>query len=127
MLGQLEAGGRAVIADMEAGVGTLTRMPVNSFDLALVVADSSAKSIEVARRAFETIAERQLGPTLLVANKVRDARDLELIRGAFENVELVEVPEDEAILRADRDGVAPFDVARHSPAVTAVAEIAKRL
>jgi len=112
---------------MEAGVGTLTRMAEGSLDLALVVADPSAKSIEVARRAFEIIAERKLGPTLLIANKVRDDRDLELIRSAFGGVELMEIPEDEAILKADRDGLAPYDVAPGSPGVRALQEVAKRL
>ena len=112
---------------MEAGIGTLTRMPENSFDLALVVADPSSKSIEVARRAFEIIAERKLGPILLVANKVRDDRDLDLIRAVLGDVEMVVVPEDEAILKADRDGLAPYDVARHSPAVLAIDAISTRL
>ena len=127
MLGQIESDGRAAIADMEAGIGTLTRMPENSFDLALVVADPSSKSIEVARRAFEIIAERKLGPILLVANKVRDDRDLDLIRAVLGDVEMVVVPEDEAILKADRDGLAPYDVARHSPAVLAIDAISTRL
>lgn len=127
MLGQIESGGRAAIADMEAGVGTLTRMAESSLDLALVVADSSAKSIEVARRAFEIIGERKLGPTLLIANKVRDDGDIELISAALGRVEMMIVPEDEAILRADREGLAPYDVARDSPGVRAIGEIAKRL
>ena len=115
------------LADMEAGVGTLTRMAETSLDLALVVADSSAKSIEVARRAFEIIAERKLGPTLLIANKIRDDSDLDLIRSALGEVELMVVPEDEAILRADREGQAPYDVARHCAGVRAIEKIAKRL
>lgn len=127
MLGQIESGDRAAIADMEAGVGTLTRMAESSLDLALVVADSSAKSIEVARRAFEIIGERKLGPTLLIANKVRDDADVELISSALGRVEMMVVPEDQAILRADREGLAPYDVARDSPGVRAIEEIAKRL
>ena len=127
MLGRIESGDRIAIADMEAGIGTLTRMPENSFDIALVVVDPSAKSIEVARRAFEIIAERKLGPTLVIANKVRDGRDLELIRAVLGDAEMIVVPEDEQIMRADREGIAPYDSARRSPGVTAIEEIAKRL
>lgn len=112
---------------MEAGIGTLTRMPENSFDVAVVVADSSAKSIEVARRAFAIIAERKLGPILVVANKVRDERDLDLIREGLGVTDLIAVPEDPLILQADRDGLAPFDVARDSPAVRAIAILAERV
>lgn len=127
MLGQLEAGGRAVLADMEAGVGTLTRMPEGSFDVAVIVADSSAKSVEVARRALAVIAERRLGPTLIVANKVRDRRDLELIRSGLGISDIHAVPEDPVVLQADRDGLAPYDVAPKSPAVAAIASLAERL
>ena len=127
MLGQLESGDRAVIADMEAGIGTLTRMPENSFDVAIVVADSSAKSIEVARRAYAIIAERKLGPILLVANKVRDESDLELIRERLGVREDAWIPEDPAVLQADRDGLAPYDVAADSPAVAAIRKLASRL
>ena len=112
---------------MEAGIGTLTRMPENSFDVAIVVADSSAKSIEVARRVYAIVAERKLGPILLVANKVREERDLELIRTALGVREDVSIPEDPAVLQADRDGLAPFDVARDSPAVAAIEGLANRL
>ena len=42
---------------MEAGVGTLTRMDEGSLDLALLVAEPSPKSIEVAGRAAQIIAE----------------------------------------------------------------------
>jgi len=124
LLGQLEAGDRAVIADMEAGVGTLVRMPENSFDVAIVVADSSAKSIEVARRAYAVIAERKLGPILLVANKVREERDLEFIRSGLGVTEDFSIPEDPALLEADRDGLAAFDTAPGSPAVTAIKALA---
>ena len=112
---------------MEAGIGTLTRMPENSFEIALVVTDSSAKSIEVARRAHEIIAERKLGPTLVVANKLRDERDLELIRAGLGRVEIVSIPDDAAVTTADRDGVAPYDVALGSAAVAAIDALAKRL
>ena len=112
---------------MEAGIGTLTRMPENSFDVAIVVADSSAKSIEVARRAYAIIAERKLGPILLVANKVRDETDLELIRERLGVHEDAWIPEDPAVLQADRDGLAPYDVAPDSPAVAAIRKLASRL
>jgi CO dehydrogenase maturation factor len=127
LLGQLEAGDRVVVADMEAGAGTLTRMPEGSLDLALLVTEPSPKSIEVARRAAEIISERKLGPMLVVANKVRDARDLEMIRLALGVTELVAVPDDAEVLRADRDGVSPFDSAPDSAAVAAVSALGLRI
>ena len=112
---------------MEAGAGTLTRMAEGSLGLALLVTEPSAKSIEVARRAGEIIAERKIARTLVVANRVRDAADLELIRSALPGTEVVMVPEDAEVMRADRDGLSPIDLAPDAPAVRAVAALARRL
>ena len=127
MLGRLESGKRAVIADMEAGAGVLTRMAEGSLDLALIVTEPSAKSIEVARRASEIISERKIGPTLVIANRVRGSEDAELIRSSLRAEELVAIPEDPAVSRADRDGVSPFDAAPDAPAVEALVRLAGRL
>jgi CO dehydrogenase maturation factor len=128
LLGQLEAGQQAaVIADMEAGVGTLTRMQAGSVDLALLVTEPSPRSIEVSRRAAEIIAERQVGPVLVVANKVRRAEDVERIRAELVGCELVAVPDDPAVQQADREAVAPIELAPGSSAVLAVGELARQL
>ena len=110
---------------MEAGLGTLLRLRPGQADVALVVAEPSAKSIEVARRAAEVAAER--ARVLVLANKVRDEGDLEQIRQELGGHELVVVPHDPAVERAERDGLAPIDVDRESPAVDALARLAARL
>ncbi len=125
MLGQLEAdGGTVVIADMEAGTGTLTRMPEASLDLVLLVTEPSQKSIEVSRRAAEIVNERSIGPCLVVANRVRDAADHELIRTGTSAAEVHVLPEDENVARAERDGRAVVDLAPAAPAVLAAGELA---
>jgi CO dehydrogenase nickel-insertion accessory protein CooC1 len=126
VLGQLESGTRAVIADMEAGLGTLTRMPENSLDRALLIANPDLKSIEVVRRAMEIIAERKITPhTLVVANRVRSQSDLGGVRAALNGTEVVVVPEDPEIRRADFEGQAPIDSAQDSPAVQALLGLAR--
>jgi CO dehydrogenase nickel-insertion accessory protein CooC1 len=128
LLGQLEAGQRAaVVADMEAGVGNLTRMQAGSVDVAVLVTEPSPRSIEVSRRARDIITERQIGSLLVTANKVRRPEDVERIRAALPGCEVVAVPDDPNILRADRDGLAPIDLVPTSPAVQAVRELALRL
>ena len=127
MLGQLEAGRRVVIADMEAGAGTLTRMPPGSLDVAVLVVEPSAKSIDVARRASAIIAERRIGRLLVVANRVRAEGDLELIRAGLPGIETVGVPDDPAIVQADREAHAPIDTAADGPGVQALATLALRL
>ena len=127
MLGKLESGDRVVIADMEAGAGTLTRMPEGCLDLALVVTEPSPKSIEVARRSLEIIAERKLGPAMVVASKIRSESDLAMIRAALVVDQILVVPEDPAVLAADRDGVSPLDSAPDCAAVAAIRTFAESL
>lgn len=112
---------------MEAGAGMLTRMAEGSLDLALLITEPSAKSIEVTRRAAAIIAERKIGPTLIVANRVRDDRDVQLIRDGTGAADAWPIPDDLAVTRADRDGRSPLDAEAESPAVRAVIELAGRL
>lgn len=112
---------------MEAGAGMLTRMAEGSLDLALLITEPSAKSIEVTRRAATIIAERKIGPTLIVANRVRDDRDVQLIRDGTGAADAWPIPDDLAVTRADRDGRSPLDAEAESPAVRAVIELAGRL
>ena len=127
MLGQLEAGDRVVIADMEAGVGTITRMASESFDRILLVSEPTIKSTEVAKRARSIIAEARLGPILVVGNKIRGPEDVEMIRSELDATEVVVIPDDLSVVSADQEGLAPFDTAPDSPAVRAVGLLAKRL
>lgn len=127
LLGQFEGDERVVLADMEAGAGTLTRMPQGALDIALLVVEPSAKSIDVARRASAIIVERQIGLTMVVANRVRDEADVELIRTSFPGLEVAVVPEDPLVIQSDREGRSPMDVAPDGPAVQAVAQLARHL
>ncbi len=112
---------------MEAGVGTLTRLAEGTLDLALLVAEPSAKSLEVARRAAKILAERKIAPILVIANRVRDPADIELVRSTLGVAEVVAIPEDPAVMRADRNGLSPIDTAPDGPAVRALADLARRL
>ena len=125
MLGELEANGRAVVFDMEAGIGTLLRMNPGHADAVLVVAEPTAKSIEIARRMAEIGAER--ARVVVVANKVRGDADVEAIRGGVGDYEVVAVPDDPAVAGADEAGVAPIDAAPDAPAVRALVDLSQRL
>jgi CO dehydrogenase nickel-insertion accessory protein CooC1 len=127
LLGQLESDDRIVIADMEAGAGTLTRMQAGSLDVAVLVVEPSTKSIDVARRASEIIRERHIGMLLAAANRVRDDADLKLVRESLPGLEIAAVPDDARITQADREGRSPLDTAADAPAVRAVAALARRL
>ena len=125
MLGELEGNGRIVLCDMEAGLGTVSRIQPGQIDIVVVVAEPSAKGIDVARRAAHTGASR--AGVIVVANRVREQADLEAMQGALGEHELIAVPEEPVIARADRDGLAPIDLDADAPGVRALIGLAERL
>jgi len=125
LLRELEDGHRTVICDLEAGLGTIVRLEPGNADVVLVVANPSAKALEVARRAVEIAADKT--EVIVLANRVRDDSDLEAIRAVIPDHELIVIPEDATIASADRDGVAPIDLDPYSPGVTALVALADRL
>jgi len=126
LLGELKDEGRIVIGDLEAGIGTVLRLERGDVDLVLIVAQPTVKSLDVAARALRITANRS--PALVVANRVRDQADVELIRAALgQEHELVEVPEDAVIAHADEQGTAPIDSTEASPGVDALIALAERI
>ena len=124
MLSSVEFGDTIVLADCEAGIGTLTRLGETPVDVVLVVVEPTPKSLEVGARAAALAKERKMGHIIVVASRVRTDEDLVAIRNALPGQELVIVPDDPAIVMADRDGVAPLDQSPDSPAVRALMGIA---
>jgi CO dehydrogenase maturation factor len=126
LLGELDGNERVLICDLEAGLGTVLRMQAGHADVVLVVAEPTAKSIEVAKRAAR-IAEAREVPVLVVANRVREDQDLEAISAAFGGREIAVVPEEPAITHADREGLAPIDLDADAPGVRAITSLRDRL
>ena len=126
LLREMEAGGRTVLGDLEAGIGVLTRMENGSLDVVLVVANPTPKSIEVARRAAAAAVARDI-KVLVVANRVANDDDLEAIRSVLGEYDMAIVPEDAVIARADAEGIAPIDLDDTSPGVRAIIDISERL
>lgn len=109
-----------VVADLEAGIGTLTRLARSSVDATVVVVEPTLRSVDVARRAVAVADEQRQGRVVVVANKVGDGEDRLRIEEAFGDRVLVLVPEDPAIDDADRLGVSPVDYQPSAPAVAAL-------
>ena len=125
LLREIVAGGRTVLGDLEAGIGVLARMEAGSLDLVLVVVNPTPKSIEVARRAVEAARAREI-KVLVVANRIAGDEDLEAISAVLGDEEIVVVPDDPAIARADAEGLAPIDLDEASPGVRAIVQISER-
>lgn len=121
-----------VVADFEAGLGTVLRLsrdlddPVR-LDVVVVVVEPTAKSLEVGRRAAEAVTAARLGRVVVVANRVRDDGDAARVRAALADAEVVLVPDDPAIVEAERAGRAPLDASPDAPAVRALVALANDL
>lgn len=127
MLGSGEFGDSIVVADFEAGIGTITRLANEKVDVVLVVCEATPKSIEVGSRAADLAREKHLGRVVVVASRVRGEEDLKVIEKAFPDFEVCPIPDDPSIVTADRSGVSPLDLPQRGPAVTALIELAQRL
>lgn len=127
LLDELDAPDRLVIADLEAGVETLTRIGQGAVDVAVLVVEPTAKSLDVAERAAGLAAAKGIRDVRIVANRIETDEDAALVRDRFPTHEVTVIPEDAHIAAADRDGVAPVDLAPDSPAVRALATFAEEL
>jgi len=126
LLGELEGEDRIVVGDLEAGLGTVLRLEPGDADLVLVVAQPTAKSLDVAARALRVTADKV--PAIVVANRVAGEDDVALIRSILgDEHELMEVPDDPVIARADEEGTAPIDAAGESAGVQALVALADRV
>lgn len=124
MLGSVPADDVTVVADLEAGIGTLTRLEEARVDVTVVVVEPTPRSIDVAARALAVAAERRQGRVIAVANKVTGDADRQRIADAMGDCELVAVPLDAAVEEADRDGVSPLDHSPTAPAMVALESLA---
>jgi len=130
LLGELATGtnGEAMtITDMEASIEHMSRGTIRHVDAMLMVTEPYFRSLETVGRMAPLARELGIEHVWAVANKVRSARDEEIIRSycAKHGVELAAVvPWDEAIQDADREGRALMDYEPTSPAVVAVQGIA---
>lgn len=126
LLGNLDRSAVTVVADLEAGIGTLTRLQAGAVDVVVVVVEPVPKSMEVGTRAV--VVADALGCRIVVlANRVRTDEDRAAIASAFGDQDVVIVPDDDAIVQADRRGIAPLDSAPEAPAVRALVGLADLL
>ena len=124
--GQLPDDGRTVVADLEAGLNDLMWAKPGPEDTVLVVAEPSAKSVEVARRACRMAESMGVTRILGIANRATGEQDVARLSEAL-GVEVVAVAEDPAVEKADHEGVAAYDADPTSPAMVDVGAILDRL
>lgn len=127
LLSSVPESNTVIVADLEAGIGTLTRLPDASVDETLVIVEPTPRSIDVGQRAVLVASERQQGRITVVANKVASVDDDALVRSTFADYTVVAVPVDPTVVSADRQGASPVDLDAASPAVVAIGDLAELL
>ena len=110
-----------VIMDMEAGLEHLGRGTAANMDQFIVVIEPGARSVQTYRNVKRLASDLGIQKVRVVANKIRDERDEEFIRGAIPPEDLLGfLHYNPQIMDADRQGKSPYDF---SP--TAIEEIRK--
>jgi len=120
----------AVVLDMEAGVEHLGRGTARHVDVMVIVADSSLKSLETARKIGKLAYGMGISKVFLVGNKVSGEEDERRIGESASESSLVMlgwIPYDEKIVEADKIGESPFLYASDSFAVQALMNIGEKL
>jgi CO dehydrogenase maturation factor len=118
------------ILDTEASPEHLSRGTAKYADAMLIVVEPYFKSLETGRRMAALGRDLGLAKVALVANKIRDDRELEAVRefSSQHGIDIAGVvPYDENMPGAERAQAAPLDFAPDTPAVAAIAEIADRV
>lgn len=127
MLSSVPESDTIIVADLEAGIGTLSRLPEASVQSTLVIVEPTPRSIDVGQRAVLVATERSQGHITIVANKVANEDDAARVRDAFAGHDVVTVPEDQVMVAADRQGASPIDVDSDATAVQAIGELAMQI
>jgi len=116
------------ILDTEASPEHLSRGTARYADGLLAVVEPYFKSLETGRRMAALANDLGLERVSLVANKIRDERDLAAVEefAAQHGLDLAGVvPFDDQLSAAERAGVSPLDFDPGSPAVEAIGKLAR--
>jgi CO dehydrogenase maturation factor len=127
LLGSVSDDDLIIVADLEAGIGTLTRLAESAVDVTIVVVEPTPRSIDVGQRAAVVADDRMQGRLIILGNKVADTTDHDRLSEAFPGREIVFVPDDNHIGAADRSGSSAVDVAPEALAVRAIEAVADSL
>lgn len=100
-----------VILDMEAGLEHLGRGSTAGMDALIVVVEPGQRSIQTAQHIKKLAADLQIKNVYIVGNKIQNESDRELIKnGLPEFAVLGYLSFNPAIIQADKEGKAPYDL-----------------
>lgn len=118
------------ILDTEASTEHLKVGTAKHADVLYAVVEPYFKSLESGRRVLALARDLGIEHLALLANKVRDDADLEIVRRFADEHDLGvigAIPYDECFRHAEQAAVAPIDFAPDAPAVVAIGKLARKL
>lgn len=116
------------ILDTEASPEHLSRGTASYADAMLAVVEPYFKSLETGRRMAALANDLGLERVGLIANKIKDERELDAVLTFASNHDLevaATVPFDETFALAERAGIAPLDYNPDSPAMAPIGRLAE--
>ena len=125
-----EAAEDVCILDTEASPEHLSRGTAAYADLMLLVVEPYFKSLETGRRMSSLAKDLGIEDVKLVANKVRDERELDAVREFAETNDLEiggVIPFDDRMPGSERASASPIDFDADAEAVRAIGELAGRV
>jgi len=107
-----------VMMDMEAGVEHLGRATSGSVDALVIVVNPGARSRVAASQIKKLGTDIGIKNIIILGNRVRDESDKELIQNTLTGHKILGyLPEMDEIVRADREGIRPFENIADAPQV----------
>lgn len=119
-----------IVVDMEAGLEHLSRGTGRHVSSFLAVVEPYYRSMETARRITQLAGELGIRRVRIVANKIRNQADRAALQDfcrAHGLPIIGEVPYDESLAEAEREGRPPLDFEPGGAAVTAISRLAAAL
>ena len=120
---EMDPAGWNVVGDLPGGTRQAMFGWAKYADVLALVVEPTPKSIQVARR-LRNISRAEWSPRhiVVVANRVTGSEDVQGIEQALDRPMIGAVPDDHAVMTADKEAVAPLDVGS-GPFVDAVEEL----
>jgi CO dehydrogenase maturation factor len=118
------------ILDTEASTEHLKVGTAKHADVLYAVVEPYFKSLESGRRILALARDLGIEHLALLANKLRDDGDREIVQRFADEHDLGvigAIPYDECFVHAERAAVAPIDFAPDAPAVVAIGKLARKL
>jgi CO dehydrogenase maturation factor len=119
-----------IIVDFEAGLEHLGRGTAKGIDVMLIITEPSQKSLDLSAKIIELAKKLGIINIFLVANKVLDDSQIEVINKRVHKWEVPlyhSIPYDSEIGKADLDGISPLEFNPDGEAINSIKKLYKKL